>query len=169
MTALLLTTDRLLLRKPDDRDTATAVAFLTSARAEHVGGPMAQGAAWRAHAKMVGHWVLRGFGLFTITDRATGTSLGMCGAYLPADWPEGELGWHIWRADREGRGIAFEAAVAVRAWIYRALGWSTCVSYIAPGNRRSIALAERMGARRDEAAARPDPCCLVFRHPGPGA
>ncbi len=166
MTDPVLTTDRLLLRKPDDRDTATAVAFMTGARAAHVGGPMTEGAAWRARAKMVGHWVLRGFGLFTITDRATGIPLGMCGPYHPGNWPEGELGWHIWRAEAEGKGIAQEAARAARAWIYGTLGWSTCVSYIAPDNHRSIALADRLGAVLDAAAARPDTACLVYRHPG---
>ncbi|MEM7720826.1 MAG: GNAT family N-acetyltransferase [Pseudomonadota bacterium] len=167
MTNPILTTDRLLLRKPDDRDTAAAIAFLGSERAASVGGPIGPGEAWRAHAKMVGHWTLRGFGLFTITDRKTEDPVGLCGPYFPGDWPEGELGWHIWRADYEGKGIAHEAALAVRRWVYDTLDWPTCVSYIAPGNARSIALAERLGARRDDTAEKPDPDCLVYRHPGP--
>jgi len=165
----VITTDRLVLRKPDDRDTDAAIAFMGSDRAAHVGGPMDLGSAWRAHAKMVGHWGLRGYGLFTITDRQTGATIGICGPYYPGDWPEHELGWHIWRADYEGKGIAYEAAQATRAWVYDTLGWTTCVSYIAPGNARSIALAERLGATLDDTAAKPDHDTLVYRHPGPGA
>jgi len=161
----VLETDRLLLRRPDDRDTDAAIAFLASDRARHVGGPMTLGGAWRAHAKMVGHWTLRGFGLFAVTDKTTGETLGISGPYYPGDWPEHELGWHIWRADAEGKGIAFEAACAARDWAYGTLGWTTAVSYIARENARSIALVERLGATLDDAAQRPDPDCLVYRHP----
>ena len=49
------------------------------------------------------------------------------------------------------------------------LGWTTCVSYIDPANRRSIALAERLGAQEDTTAPKPDAYCRVYRHPGPVA
>lgn len=161
-----LETTRLVLRQPDDRDTEVAIAFLASDRSRFVGGPLDLGQAWRAHAKMVGHWGLRGFGLFAVTEKATGKTLGIAGPYYPGDWPEHELGWHIWDPAYEGKGIAHEAVLAARAWVYGTLGWKTAVSYIDPGNDRSIALAERLGATLDAKAARPDDC-LVYRHPAP--
>ncbi|MEL7026999.1 MAG: GNAT family N-acetyltransferase, partial [Pseudomonadota bacterium] len=49
------------------------------------------------------------------------------------------------------------------------LGLSTLVSYIDPENARSIALAERLGAVRDDEAEKPEDNPLVYRHPTPEA
>ncbi len=98
------------------------------------------------------------------------TPLGMAGPWFPEGWPEREIGWTLWAAEAEGKGYAREAAVAARDHAFRDLGWDTAVSYIDPENTRSIALAERLGARRDDAARHPgDEPCLVYRHPKPEA
>ena len=99
-----------------------------------------------------------------------GRRAGHDGPWFPAGWPEREIGWSVWRADAEGKGFAYEAATAARAHAFTALGWDTAVSYIDPENTRSIALAERMGASRDDKAAHPggDLPCYVYRHPAPG-
>ncbi|WP_417805217.1 GNAT family N-acetyltransferase, partial [Thalassospira lucentensis] len=76
---------------------------------------------------------------------------------------EHELGWLLF-PEAEGRGIAFEAAVAMRRWAFEVRGLKTLVSYIARGNARSIKLATRLGATLDVNAARPDPSDLVYRH-----
>jgi RimJ/RimL family protein N-acetyltransferase len=94
----------------------------------------------------------------------------MAGPWYPASWPEKEIGWSLWSAEAEGKGIAFEAAQAARGFAYDVLEWDTAVSYIASDNARSIALAERLGARRDDAAAHPgNTPCHVYRHPAPDA
>ena len=161
-----LETARLVLRRPDDRDTAAAIDFMASDRARFVGGPMDRGTAWRAHARMIGHWTLRGFGMFTVTLKEGGAIIGQVGCYYPNDWPERELGWHIWSPAHEGRGLAFEAASAVRSHAFGPLGWPTAVSYIDPANARSIALAQRLGATLDPTAVAPEPGgALVYRHP----
>jgi RimJ/RimL family protein N-acetyltransferase len=86
-------------------------------------------------------------------------------------WPEKEIGWSVWAPEAEGKGLAFEAAQAARAWAYGTLGWTTAVSYIDPANARSIALARRLGATRDPEAPLIDGYTpentLVFRHPAP--
>ncbi|MGI9393987.1 MAG: GNAT family N-acetyltransferase, partial [Boseongicola sp.] len=90
--------------------------------------------------------------------------------WYPEDWPEPEIGWTVWAAEAEGEGFAFEAAKAARDFAFRELGWTTAVSYIDDGNDRSVALAERLGAWRDDAAETPDndePPVLVYRHPVP--
>ena len=44
------------------------------------------------------------------------------------------------------------------------LGLFGLVSYVDPENRRSIAVAERLGARLDPGAPKQDPGDLVYRH-----
>jgi len=163
-------TDRLSLRAPRAMDWDAWAAFARSDRACFVGGPFAPGTAWRAFAHVVGHWVLRGFGMFVVTPRGSDRPLGMAGPWYPADWPEPEIAWSLWSAEAEGKGYAFEAAQAARDHACRALGWSTAVSYIDPANTRSIRLAQRLGAVHDpEAAAPAGSACLVYRHSARGA
>ncbi|MEY4982233.1 MAG: hypothetical protein RIR62_499, partial [Pseudomonadota bacterium] len=92
----------------------------------------------------------------------------MTGPWFPETWPEREIGWSVWNPAAEGKGFAFEAAGAARDFAYRALGWTTAVSYVAAGNARSRALALRLGAVVDaDAPSIGEPPCLVFRHPAP--
>jgi len=73
-------------------------------------------------------------------------------------------------AGAEGKGIAHEAALAVRDWCYNVRGLTLLMSYIDPRNARSIRLAERMGAVLDESAPLPEgELCVAYRHPGPEA
>ncbi|MGP3698349.1 GNAT family N-acetyltransferase [Rhodobacter sp. NSM] len=165
-----LTTERLTLRMPAARDWESVAGFLTGDRARFTGGTLTRDKAWRAFGHMVGHWVLRGYGMFFFTLRGSDEVLGMAGPWFPEGWPEPELGWTIFRDEGEGRGYAREATEAARRHAFQNLGWKTAVSYIHPHNLRSIALAERLGAVRDEAAAFPgDGPALVYRHPGPEA
>jgi RimJ/RimL family protein N-acetyltransferase len=165
----VLETERLRLRAPDGSDWPAWVDFTTSDRARWIGGPLDRDRAWRAMGHMIGHWVMRGWGMFVFCNRATGRPLGMAGPWFPEGWPEREIGWSVWNPDAEGKGFAFEAASTAILHAYRALGWTTAVSYIDPDNLRSIALAERLGAVRDLDAKAPgtDPC-TVYRHPAPG-
>ncbi len=163
-----LTTPRLKLRPPQADDWPAFAAFMASERAQFVGGPADIGKAWRAFGHVAGHWVLRGFGSFVFTRRDNDSALGLTGPWYPADWPEHEIGWTVWDPDAEGQGLAAEAAAHAREHAYTALGWTTAVSYIAPANARSIALAQRLGAVLDTAADAPDDTALVYRHPAPG-
>lgn len=161
-----LQTERLILRRLAPRDADGYIAFCRSRRARFAGGPRSAAAAWREFAGELGHWDLRGYGMFAVTERGgDDTCLGLVGPWYPADWPEREVGWLIW-AGAEGKGYAAEAARACLAHVFGRLGWETAVSYIDEGNTRSIALAERLGASRDDAAPTPSACAdtLVFRH-----
>lgn len=164
MTELL--TERLRLRLPDPEDYPEFEALMVSDRAKYIGGPRTRGEAWRQFAGEFGHWQIRGFGMFTICWRDTGASLGMVGPWYPIDFPEKELGWFLW-PEAEGKGVAYEAALEARRWVFEDLGWETAVSYIDQDNARSIQLAERLGAVPDPDADRPDPEDIVYRHPRP--
>jgi RimJ/RimL family protein N-acetyltransferase len=91
-----------------------------------------------------------------------GVYAGEVGIYHAADYPEPELGWFVTPA-AEGQGIAAEAADAVMAWARRSFGWDHIVSYIDPGNARSVALGLRLGGR---ICGRPgtDPTDVVIEH-----
>lgn len=167
----VLTTQRLTLRAPVASDWPHWRAFMASERAQFVGGgpEVKASQSWRAFGHVIGHWVLRGWGMFVFTRRDEDRPLGMTGPWFPEGWPEREIGWSLWDETAQGKGYAFEAAQAARKHAYDVLGWNGAVSYVAPDNSRSIALAERLGAERDDSAATPefDAPCLVYRHPAP--
>lgn len=163
----VLETDRLVLRAPGAADWPVWRAFMASDRSRFMrDGETDDGQAWRAFGHVIGQWVLRGYGSFVFTTKGADAALGMTGPWHPFDWPEREIGWSVWTAEAEGKGYAFEAATAARRFAFGPLGWETAVSYVHRDNHRSIALAERLGAVRDDATRTPwDTPCLVFRHP----
>jgi len=107
-------------------------------------GPLSREDAWRQLAMLVGHWTLRGYGMWAVEELATGAFVGRVGLHYPEGWPEPELGWalarHYW-----GRGYALEAGTAALRIAFTMLRWPRAVSLIAPSNLRSIRLAERLG------------------------
>jgi RimJ/RimL family protein N-acetyltransferase len=164
----VLETDRLTLRAPGPQDWEAWRTFMLDDRSRFVRpAEVTEGLAWRALGHLLGHWVLRGFGSFVFCAKGSDRAIGHCGPWYPAGWPEREIGWTVWDAAAEGQGYAFEAAQATVAHAFRDLGWTTAVSYIDPANARSIALAERLGARHDPEATPNQPGLLVYRHPRP--
>ncbi len=167
----VLTTERLVLRAPTAADWPAFRAFMHSDRARFLRPPdLDDGKVWRAFGHVIGMWVLRGYGSFVLTRAGSDAAMGLVGPWHPFDWPEPEIGWTVWDAAAEGKGLVAEAAIAARAYAFDMLGWPTAVSYIDPDNARSIALANRLGAVLDPDAAHPgtEPC-LVYRHLAPGA
>jgi ribosomal-protein-alanine N-acetyltransferase len=143
-------------------------AFRASERARILGGPYAADVAFEQLAALIGHWQLRGFGRWIVADKATDAPLGVVGPFHPLDWPEPEIAWSVFET-AEGRGVAYEAAFAARAWAYAHLGWTTAISMIDPANLRSVRLAERLGARPDGVFPHADYGQMtIWRHPGPG-
>jgi RimJ/RimL family protein N-acetyltransferase len=108
------------------------------------GGPVDRDAAWRQMALYLGHWPLRGFGMWALEERESGSLVGRAGYLHPEGWPGAELGWLLGRA-WWGRGLATEACRA--ALTQRAsFGIERLISLIRPGNVRSLAVARRLGA-----------------------
>lgn len=159
-----LITERLTLRRPAVRDLDGFVAFMRSRRARYAGGVRNADDAWREFCIDYAHWDLRGYGSYVVTLTGDDTCVGIIGPYFPAGWLEPEIAWLLW-PEAEGRGIAYEAALASRAEAQAKLGWTRPVSYIHEDNARSIALAERLGAVLDSGAPTEDNDTLVYRHP----
>lgn len=159
-------TERLILRGPEPGDFEPTAAFLMDPiRAHGFGFEPDRSRAWRWFALNIGHWVLRGYGYFIVEDKASGQPCGLTGIWFPEGWPEPELGYVVF-SDFEGRGIAYEAATRAREWAYTDLGLTSLGSHIVPGNTRSIALAERMGARYERTYTNPHMGeDMIYRHP----
>lgn len=163
-----LETGRLVLRGPEPDDYPNFKATFTSYRARFMGGPLNPYETWMLYAAEIGHWEIRGFGMWMIHDRVTDETLGMAGGWQPAVWPEREIAWIIW-PEKTGHGYALEATNAARRYFYETQGWDGAVSYIDPKNLDSIRLAERLGAKIDREAPSIDGHDVVYRHPAPDA
>jgi len=167
----VLETENLVLRAPAARDFGAWCDFFLSDRGQFIRSmpDPDEAIAWRAWAGVIGHWAMRGWGTFVLTTHDSDAAFGMVGPWAPINWPEFEIGWSVWSPANEGRGLVAEAARAALDYAFGTLGWDTAVSYIAPENTRSRALAERLGARVDPAAV-PYPGekeALVYRHQRP--
>lgn len=160
-----IVTDRFVLRAAKLSDYPVFVEIACTERGRHIGGPMSREDAWYDFATICSGWMLHGHGGWTIEDTATFEVLGFVALGLEPGDNEVELGYLLTEA-AEGKGVATEAAQAVRDWAERELHLTGLVSYIDPDNTRSIAVATRLGATRDPAAeaALSDPM-QVYRHP----
>ncbi|MFS4581300.1 GNAT family N-acetyltransferase [Phaeobacter sp. C3_T13_0] len=143
-----LETDRLILRAPTLADFEALCMFFASDRAKFVGGQMNEEQAWRQLAIEIGHWPLRGYGRWTVTEKHSGQAAGLIGLWFPHGWPEPEIAWDLFEGFG-GKGYATEAAQAARAYAYNTLGWSTAISLIDADNHESRALAQRLDAQHD--------------------
>lgn len=107
---------------------------------------MTRAEAWGSMARILGHWQLRGYGMWALEERATGSFIGRAGFIEPEGWPGFEIGWALARA-AWGRGYATEAALEALRYGFEELGRDHVISLIDPRNVRSLAVAERLGER----------------------
>src|SRR5213592_2121688 len=107
------------------------------------GQPLARPMAWRNLAMMVGHWSLRGYGLWAVEERASGALVGRIGFWNPDGWPGVELGWML-RQAYWGRGYATEGARAALQVAFEQWQWPQLISLIHPDNAASIRVAGRL-------------------------
>lgn len=144
----VIETECLVLRLPREEDFDAWAAFMADPdAARYVGGPMSRVTAWRGMASIVGCWVLRGHGFFSVIDKATGRWAGRVGPWHPEGWPGREIAWSI-APEFQRRGYGREAAVASIDFAFDTLGWSEIIHCIDPDNVPSIRLAESLGSRR---------------------
>ncbi len=158
-----LTTARLTLRPMRSEDWPAYRQLMASERAQFMGGPFSDAAAWGMFCSDHAQWDLFGCGALMIEDQASGAFVGQVGINAGPLFPEFELGWFVY-PDFEGRGYAREAAEAMLRWAKEVRQLPSLVSYVDPANARSAGLALRLGAEPDPEAERPSPDDLVYRH-----
>lgn len=144
-----LSTDRLILRmfRDDDLDDyaemcgdAEVMRFIGDGR------PLSRSEAWRNMAMIVGHWHLRGYGIWAVEERESGKLIGRLGFFNPDGWPGFEIGWLLGR-EYWGKGYATEGARTALEFGFRVLNRDHVISLIRPENKASIRVAERLGER----------------------
>jgi RimJ/RimL family protein N-acetyltransferase len=110
------------------------------------GKPLSRPESWRNLALMLGHWQLRGYGLWALEERGTGQFVGRLGFWNPEGWPGFEVGWMLRRA-YWGKGYATEGARAVLRVAFTQMQQSQVLSLIHPDNEASVRVALRLGER----------------------
>lgn len=100
-------------------------------------------------------WAVRGYGQWSVVEKATSQVIGCVGFYHPqTPWPGADLGWAIHRS-RWGQGLTTEAAAAALAWAWQSTRLERIISLIAPGDLRSIRVATKIGERYERADVDP--------------
>lgn len=154
----------LILRGYREEDFEAFAAFGASDRSRFVGGPQDRWSCWRSFMAGIGHWALRGFGMWMVEHRATGKVAGRVGMIYNDGWDEPELGWHIYEGF-EGKGYAYQATVAARSYSAEHFDLDAVISYIDPENTRSVSLAQRLGATYERDGTLLGKPCHIYRHP----
>jgi RimJ/RimL family protein N-acetyltransferase len=145
----ILETERLRLRPFRGSDFESYAAIRADPEVmRHLGAgvPFDRGLSWRHLAFLLGHWQMRGYGMWAMEERATGTLVGWTGFAEPEGWPGFELAWTLARRFW-GRGYATEGARAALGYAFTVLGKDRVISLIRPENDASIRVAERLGER----------------------
>jgi RimJ/RimL family protein N-acetyltransferase len=99
---------------------------------------------WRGVAAWIGHWALRGYGLWAVEERGSGDLIGRIGLHYPIGWPGPEVGYMLGKR-WWGRGYATEAATGAMDWGFETIGFDRLISLIDPGNAASIGVATKLG------------------------
>lgn len=151
----MIETERLILRRWEDRDRAPFHAMCSDPRVmEHLGPLLSREEADAVIDRLNGWQDSLGYCFWAAERKADGVLLGFCGLKPGAEETpiEGqiEIGWrfgfHHW-----GQGYAHEAAQASLTWAWENLGADEVVAITNPGNIRSWTLMERLGMQRDPA------------------
>ncbi len=149
----VIETERLRLRGHELRDfDASAALWADPNVTRFIGGkPSTREESWGRFLRYVGHWQLLSQGFWLIEDKATGAFVGEggFGAFKREIEPRidaPEQGWVLSPAVH-GKGYGFEAMSAAVVWGETFFGRSDFVCIIAPENRPSLALADKLGYR----------------------
>ena len=142
-----LETERLLLRQFRESDLDAYAAITADAETMRFignGKALSRDEAWRSLGYLLGHWEIRGFGLWAVEERSSGDLIGRIGLYQPEGWPGLEVGWLVERS-RWGEGFATEGALVARDHAFATRDVDRLISVILPGNAASVRVAEKLG------------------------
>ncbi len=148
----ILETERLLLRvfRPEDIEGFAPLEADPEVMRFYPSGPRPREWAERGVRYFIRTQEQHGYSLWAVIHKSNDRFIGYCGL-VPQTLngnEEVEVGYKLARA-YWGRGLATEAARAVRDWGFARLDVPRLVSVIDPGNAASVRVAEKMGMSRD--------------------
>ncbi len=153
----ILEGERLRLRPPQPEDFEGFAAFHGDAETmRFLGGVQSPAIAHRSMRYMAGQWLMDGFSMFSIIEKASGQWIGRAGPIRPYAWPGLEVGWGL-LSSAWGRGYAFEATALAIDFAFDVLAANEVVHTIAADNVASARLAEKLGARNAGPVTLPAP------------
>ncbi|MFA6231337.1 MAG: GNAT family N-acetyltransferase [Rhodanobacter sp.] len=130
-------------------DYAAMLADPDSTRWVGDGQPLDRTNAWRSLAMLLGHWALRGYGMWALELKETGEFIGRAGLMNPDGWPDLELGWML-KPEHRHQGYATEAGNASLDFAWNQLHARRVISLVRIGNQASDRVAERLGGEHIE-------------------
>lgn len=140
-----LETPRFRLRLPAKTDFPVYRAFYADGEASRFyGGPLREDMAWRVLAGHLGHWQLRGYGIWVIEPKAGGNIIGGCGFVWPEGWPRRELTWWLMPQSR-GTGAAVEVSEVAICHAYQVYGWPLVETHMKDDNEAAKGLVRKLG------------------------
>lgn len=144
-----LETERLLLRGFCPQDLDAWASFMADPEVVRFlfGEPQSRSDSWRMMAATLGHWALRGYGMWAVERKSDHAFIGRIGMLQPEGWPGLEIGWTLGRP-YWGQGYATEAAAASMRFAFLTQPVERLISCIDPGNTASQAVATRLGERK---------------------
>jgi RimJ/RimL family protein N-acetyltransferase len=163
-----ITTDRLRLRGFEERDFPAYRAMVADPEVMRFlgdGRPLGEIEAWRQLAQILGHWLLRGFGLWAVEEKVSGKLVGRVGLLEPSGWPGFEVAYTIARPSWH-QGYARESAQAALEYARTVLGRTDIISIIRPDNAASIRVATGLGAHRTHSVEFFGASSDIYRYPG---
>lgn len=146
----MIETERLILREMSDGDFDALYKILTDS-------DIMQHYPYTFDEARVKNWIQRnkerykifGFGLWAVCLKETGEMIGDCGLTMQLinGQIKPEIGYHI-RADRQRKGYAKEAAIAVRDWVFNNTPFNMIYSYMKFTNEPSAKTAMSYGCKQ---------------------
>ena len=108
-------TERLILGRPVEDDVDALQPLFDAEVVRYLDGVVpSREDMWRGLCSWLGHWELRGYGMWTWVEKDSGTVVGRGGLWYPLGWPQLEVGWMLGRA-YWGHGYATEVGRAALA------------------------------------------------------
>jgi RimJ/RimL family protein N-acetyltransferase len=95
-----------------------------------------------------------GYGPYAVTMKSGGERIGICGLFRRENLEHADIGFAI-LPDYRGKGLAAEAAFAVRDYALDDLALESLTAIVSPDNAPSIALIEKLGLSFDRMITMP--------------
>jgi RimJ/RimL family protein N-acetyltransferase len=149
MDGMRLETPRLLLLpwERSDRDLLRPIAtdpevmrYITN------GAPWSEDRIVRFIERQITSLAEHGYCRWKLVEKASGRTIGFCGAGSWRDLPLPEIGWWLAR-DAWGKGYATEAARAALEDLFGRIGLARVTSIAMPANLASLHVMEKLGLR----------------------